>query len=81
MAAAAKPPATPDDGPSEALRRAWGFLWDEAEPALRRRTAAALMLMVGAKLTVIQVPFLFKHAIDGLALDPSAAALLPDEGW
>ena len=36
------------------------------------------MLMVGAKLTVIQVPFLFKHAIDGLALDPSAAALLPD---
>ena len=77
-AAAAKPPATPDDGPSEALRRAWGFLWDEAEPALRRRTAAALMLMVGAKLTVIQVPFLFKHAIDGLALDPSAAALLPD---
>ena len=72
------PPATPDDGPSEALRRAWGFLWDEAEPALRRRTAAALMLMVGAKLTVIQVPFLFKHAIDGLAIDPSAAALLPD---
>ena len=34
--------------------------------------------MVGAKLTVIQVPFLFKHAIDGLAIDPSAAALLPD---
>ena len=54
------------EGVSDALRRAWTFLWDPAEPSLRIRIGASFALMIGAKLTTIQVPFLFKHAIDAL---------------
>ena len=62
--AARKDEATVDG--LEAVRRAWTFLWDPAEPTLRWRIGAAFALMIGAKLTAIQVPFLFKLAIDGL---------------
>ena len=49
------------------MRRAWTFLWDPAEPDLRLRIGGAFCLMIGAKLTAIQVPFLFKFAIDALS--------------
>ena len=49
---------------ARAVRRAWTFLWDPAEPSLRLRIGASFGLMIGAKLTTIQVPFLFKYAID-----------------
>ena len=55
------------------MRRAWLFLWDPEEPALRWRIGAAFGLMIGGKLMAIQVPFLFKFAVDGLT-DPAAAA-------
>ena len=54
-----------------ALRQAWAFLWDPAEPSLRARIGAAFVLMIGAKLVTIQVPFLFKYAVDSLS-DPAA---------
>jgi len=49
-----------------AVRRAWAFLWDPAEPTLRLRIGAAVTLMLAGKLTTIQVPFIFKYAIDAL---------------
>ena len=67
------PPAFVPDDQLSSLQRTWGFLWDPAEPTVRARLAAALMLMVGAKLLTIQVPFLFKEAIDGLATTAAAA--------
>ena len=58
----------------DAVRRAWTFLWDPAEPDLRLRIGGAFCLMIGAKLTAIQVPFLFKFAIDALSEPATAAA-------
>ena len=58
----------------DAVRRAWTFLWDPAEPALRWRIGAAFVLMIGAKLTTIQVPFLFKFAVDALSDSAATAA-------
>ena len=70
---------------SNALQRSWRFMWDDAEPTLRLRVAGALLCMVGAKLMSIQVPFLFKAAVDLLGVDATdggggtlvAAALTP----
>ena len=61
----------------EALRHAWKFLVDPADPMLRRRIGAAFALMIGAKVTTIQVPFLFKYAIDGMS-DTTVAGLVAD---
>ena len=61
-------------GGVEAVRRAWSFLWDPAEPELRWRIGAAFALMISAKLTAIQVPFLFKVAVDALS-SPAAEAV------
>jgi ABC-type transport system involved in Fe-S cluster assembly fused permease/ATPase subunit len=62
---------------SVAVRRAWTFLWDPAEPSLKLRIGAAFALMIGAKLTAIQVPFLFKYAIDTLSDPANATASTP----
>ncbi|CAI5462797.1 unnamed protein product [Closterium sp. Yama58-4] len=43
------------------------YLWPKDNPDYRRRVAAALTLLASAKLLNIQVPFLFKHAIDSLS--------------
>lgn len=61
-------------GGIDALKRAWAFLWDDAEPTLRLRVAGALAFMIGAKLLTIQVPFIFKYAIDAIE-DPAAASI------
>ena len=58
------------------LREALHFLWDPQAPmlALKLRVGAALGLMIGAKLVNIQVPFLFKHAVDGLQAGEASSA-------
>ena len=65
----------------ELTTRNYAFLWDPAEPSLKWRIGAALSLMIGAKLVTIQVPFLFKYAIDALGETgvppPMLAALTP----
>lgn len=86
---AVHPPARSERGElALALRRACHLLWDDPEPNLPLRITAALLCMVGAKLLSIQVPFLFKHAVDllgeggqistmgALALTPTALMLL-----
>ena len=59
------------------VRWAWTFLWDQADPALRFRVGTTFALMIGSKLIAIQVPFLFKHAVDGLSDPQLTMALTP----
>jgi len=59
-----------------ALRSAWVLLWEPGDAWVRPRIGAAFVLMLGAKAATIQVPFLFKHAIDGLSEPLAAAAVL-----
>lgn len=55
------------------LRRMLKHVWPKDRPDLKKRVVAAVVLLVGAKLVNVQVPFLFKYAIDYLNdLDPSA---------
>jgi ABC-type multidrug transport system fused ATPase/permease subunit len=56
-----------------ALRSAWDLLWEPGDVWVRQRIGAAFILMLGGKAATIQVPFLFKYAIDGLS-EPAAAA-------
>lgn len=58
------------------------YVWPAGQPALRARVAAALALLVGAKLINVQVPFLFKQIADTMGAEVgehvSHAAAHPD---
>lgn len=58
-----------------ALRSAWGLLWEPGDVWMRQRIGAAFLLMLGGKAATIQVPFLFKYAIDGLSEPVAGAAV------
>jgi len=75
---APKPAAPKSDGyvgGLDAVRQAWAFLWDPQEPSLRVRIGATFVLMIGAKVVAIQVPFLFKYAVDAMS-EPAASAVV-----
>lgn len=67
------------------LRTLASYLWMKDNPEFRFRVVAALFLLVGAKVLNVQVPFLFKLAVDwlntatgnagALASNPTAVAL------
>ncbi|EDV24583.1 uncharacterized protein TRIADDRAFT_56527 [Trichoplax adhaerens] len=42
------------------------FIWPKNKIGLKARVIGSLSLLVGAKLLTLQVPFLFKHAVDHL---------------
>ncbi|CAG9465269.1 unnamed protein product [Pedinophyceae sp. YPF-701] len=52
-------------------------LWPPDNPEFRRRVAISLVLLVSSKLLNVQVPFLFKYAVDSLTTagipDPASA--------
>ncbi|XP_057848038.2 ABC transporter B family member 25, mitochondrial isoform X3 [Cryptomeria japonica] len=57
------------------------YLWLKDNPEFRLRILVALGLLVGAKVLNVQVPFLFKLAIDGLSVavgasNPAVAAVV-----
>ena len=58
-----------------ALKSAWALLWEPGDVWVRQRIGAAFLLMIGGKAATIQVPFLLKHAIDGLS-EPLAAVAI-----
>jgi ATP-binding cassette subfamily B protein len=71
-------PATPRgeevpraNAPSGTLLRTlvqlWPYIWPQDREDLKRRVMFAMVLLLGAKLATIAVPFTFKYAIDGLA--------------
>ena len=59
------------------LGNLWPYIWPREREDLKRRVMLAMVLLIGAKLATMAVPFTFKYAIDGLAgqggADPSWA--------
>ncbi|XP_024393647.1 ABC transporter B family member 25, mitochondrial isoform X2 [Physcomitrium patens] len=49
------------------LRSLASYLWPKDNPEFRRRVAFALILLVGSKVLNVQVPFMFKYAVDALS--------------
>ena len=62
-------PGTPPQGKADfgTLRRFLPYLWPKAEPGLRFRVVAAMLLVLLAKSTMLVMPFAFKGAIDRMA--------------
>ena len=58
---------TSKGGPSASavLRSLASYLWP-ADPSLRMRTVGAVVLLLGAKVLGVYVPFFFKYAVDSL---------------
>ncbi|WP_157223543.1 ABCB family ABC transporter ATP-binding protein/permease [Rhodovulum sp. PH10] len=52
----------------------WPFIWPADRADLKRRVAWALVLLLGAKLATIVVPFTFKWATDALSAPASSTA-------
>ncbi|CAA7050119.1 unnamed protein product [Microthlaspi erraticum] len=55
------------------LRTIFSYLWMSDNPELRFRVITALACLVGAKFLNVQVPFLFKLAIDSLSSSSSSS--------
>ncbi|EPR11772.1 metal ABC transporter permease [Sphingobium indicum IP26] len=65
------PPSTPDNSPLPpvwaTMRRFFPYLWPADAPALRRRVAVAMALVLVAKAVSLAMPFAYKAAIDRMA--------------
>ncbi|MFP5432313.1 MAG: metal ABC transporter permease, partial [Alphaproteobacteria bacterium] len=65
------PPETPETAPLPPVwatfRRFLPYLWPADAPALRRRVAIAMLLVLLAKLISIAMPFAYKGVIDRMA--------------
>jgi len=55
------------------LRQLLRYLWPEGEPALRARVVVSLVLLLGAKVCSVYVPFMFKNAVDLLNVGVDAS--------
>lgn len=49
------------------LKSLASYLWPKENPEFRRRVALALSLLVASKVLNVQVPFMFKYAVDALS--------------
>ena len=65
------PPSTPDNSPLPpiwaTMRRFFPYLWPADAPALRRRVAIAMLLVLVAKVVSLAMPFAYKGAVDRMA--------------
>lgn len=59
------------------LRQLTPYLWPADDAGLRRRVGAALALLAVSKGATVAVPFLFKHAVDAVAVAPDVAVAVP----
>jgi ATP-binding cassette subfamily B (MDR/TAP) protein 7 len=53
------------------------YLWPAGQPTIKARIVVALGLLIGAKLCNVQVPFLFKQAIDVLSVAHAEILVVP----
>jgi ABC-type transport system involved in Fe-S cluster assembly fused permease/ATPase subunit len=53
------------------------YLWPRGRMDLRLRVVVALVLLAGAKITIVYVPFLYKAAVDALDVKAGAIVVLP----
>src|SRR4051794_21809859 len=59
------------------LVRLWPYIWPQDRVDLQRRVIWATLLLFGAKLATIAVPFTFKWAVDALS-GQGSAPVAPD---
>ncbi len=55
------------------IKRLAAFTLHDSGLELKLRLAAAMGLLIASKAINVQVPFLFKYAVDALSVDPSGA--------
>jgi ATP-binding cassette subfamily B (MDR/TAP) protein 7 len=53
------------------------YLWPKDAPALRRRVLIAIALLIGAKVLNVQVPIIFKQAIDAMNVSGDLTVAIP----
>jgi ABC-type transport system involved in Fe-S cluster assembly fused permease/ATPase subunit len=58
------------------IRRLLPYLWIKGPAGVRGRVVAAVLMLIGAKLTTVYVPIIYKHAVDALS-GPQDALVLP----
>jgi ABC-type transport system involved in Fe-S cluster assembly fused permease/ATPase subunit len=61
------------------LARLWPYIWPSDRTDLKRRVLLAALLLFGAKLATVSVPFTFKWAVD--ALSGQGSAPVAAESW
>jgi ATP-binding cassette subfamily B protein len=61
------------------LARLWPYIWPADRGDLQRRVVLAALLLLGAKLATVAVPFTFKWAVD--ALSGQGSAPLAADSW
>ena len=61
------------------LARLWPYIWPSDRHDLQRRVVLAALLLLGAKLATVAVPFTFKWAVD--ALSGQGSAPLAADSW
>jgi ATP-binding cassette subfamily B protein len=59
------------------IKRLLPYLWLRGPLAVRTRVVIAVALLVGAKLTTVYIPLIYKHAIDALTAKPGAVLAVP----
>lgn len=69
----AAPPSPPlkEMAERDILRRLAGFMLHDSGVELKMRLATAMGLLIASKAINVQVPFLFKYAVDALSVDPT----------
>ena len=61
------------------LARLWPYIWPSDRPDLKQRVLLAALLLFGAKLATVAVPFTFKWAVD--ALSGHGSAPVATDSW
>lgn len=65
------------EGSLRVLKNLSAYVWPEDDVALRRRVLASMALLIASKGITVAVPFLFKHAVDALAVSSALGAQSP----
>jgi len=72
------PPA--EAGQWATLKDLWPYIWPAGRSDLKLRVLLALVMLIGAKMATVAVPFFYKAAVDRLApgdqVDPAAALVI-----
>ena len=54
------------------------YVWPADKPDHRARVVGALSLLVASKFLNVSTPFMFKYAVDALAVGATGAASIPE---
>ena len=73
-------PATatsPHRSDRDTIRFLLPYVWPKGEPELRARVIVALLLLLGAKYATVNVPILYKGAVDALSIGAAHVIVVP----